>query len=209
MEPYDEVTRPERKYNDDDVGDLDAVYSYLRHWAVEVKLNPKPEMPPGVLRRDADNMEGLLAIADKCGAEWGRRAREALVFLLEKEKSERPQLIMVRNGLVIFEALGLDQIGSVRFNKELRRLDVPDAKWTRFRGPSGTAYAHALEMYEQSALLGKVDIHSTQIRPPGEEQCRGYKLAQFQEAQRKYGVVAPDEAETARVRLRLVKPPSD
>jgi Protein of unknown function (DUF3631) len=209
MRPYDEATKPEREYNDDDAGDLDAVYSYLHHWAAEVKLSLKPEMPPGVLRRDADNARGLLAIADKCGAEWGRRAREALVFLLEKEKSERPQITMVRHGLVIFEALGLAQIGSVRFNKELRWLDLPDAKWTRYRGPSGTDYAHPIEMHEQATLLGKVGIESVRVRPPGEDQCRGYKLAQFQEAQRKHGVTAPDETEVGRARLRLVKPQAD
>jgi Protein of unknown function (DUF3631) len=213
MEPYDEATKPEREYSDDDVGDLDAVYSYLHNWAAEVKLNPKPEMPPGVLRRDADNMRGLLAIADKCGAEWGRRAREALTFLLAKEKSERPQITMVRHGLVIFEALGLDQIGSVRFNKELRRLDLPDAKWTRYRGPSGTDYARPIEMHEQATLLGKVGVYSVTCWPTGKRtpgaSFRGYKLTQFEEAQRKYGVAAPDETEVGRARLRLVKPPSD
>jgi hypothetical protein len=178
-------------------------------WAQKATLNPKPLMPAGMIRRFADNARGLLSIADSCGSEWSRRAREAMTFLLAKEKSERPEITMVRHGLVIFEALGLDQIGSVRFNRELKRLDLPDAKWTRYRGPSGGEYAHLLEMHEQSALLGKVDIHSTQIRPPGEEQCRGYKLAQFQEAQRKYGVVAPDETEVGRARLRLVKPQSD
>jgi hypothetical protein len=209
-EPYTSETKPEREYTSDgDVTDLNAVYSYLRHWAAEVKLNPKPAMPSGVLRRFSDNVRGLLSIADACGPEWSRRAREAVTFLLEKEKSERPQITMVRHGLAIFEALGLEQIGSVRFNKELRRLDLPDAKWTRYRGPSGTDYARPIEMHQQATLLGKVDIESVRVRPPGEDQCRGYKLAQFQEAQRKYGVAAPDETEVGRARLRLVKPPSD
>jgi hypothetical protein len=54
MEQYTSETKPEREYtSDDDVTDLNAVYSHLRHWAAEVKLNPKPVMPPGVppLRR--------------------------------------------------------------------------------------------------------------------------------------------------------------
>jgi len=209
MEPYTEETKPECDYNTDlDVTEFDAVYSFLRHWAASVKLNPKPAMPPGVIRRFADNVRGLLSIADSCGPEWGRRAREAVTFLLEKEKAERPQITMVRHGLVIFEALGLEQIGSVRFNKELRRLDLPDAKWIRYRGPSGVEYAHPLELYEQAALGEKVGIYSTRVRPPGEKQCRGYKLAQFEEARRKYGVAEPDETAVGRARLRLV-PPSD
>jgi hypothetical protein len=213
MRPYDEATKPEREYSDDDVEDLNAVYSFLHHWAGEVKLNLKPEMPPGVLRRDADNARALLAIADKCGLEWGRRAREALTFLLAKEKSECPEITMIRHGLVIFEALGLEQIGSVRFNKELRRLDLPDARWTRYRGPSGSDYARPIEMYEQATLLRKVGIHSTTCWPDGGRapgaSFRGYKLVQFEEAQRKYSVAAPDEAEVGRARLRLVKPQPD
>jgi Protein of unknown function (DUF3631) len=209
MKPYTAETKPEREYDDDEVGDLDAVYSYLRHWAAKAKLNPKPAMPPGVIRRYADNMRGLLSVADSCGSEWGQRAREALTFLLEKEKSVRPQITMVRHGLMIFDTLEPDQIGSVRFNRELKRLDLPDANWTRYRGPSGNDYAHPITMAEQSALLEKVGIHSTRVRPPGEKQCRGYKLAQFQEAQRKYGVVVPDDVEPGRARLRLITPSSD
>ena len=208
MQPYTAETKPEREYDNSDLADLNVVYSYLRKRLPELKLNPKPAMPPGVIRRFADNVRGLLSIADSCGPELGRRAREAVTFLLEKENAERPQITMVRHGLVIFEALGLEQIGSVRFNKELRRLDLPDAKWTRYRGPSGVEYAHPLELYEQAALGEKVGIYSTRVRPPGEKQCRGYKLAQFEEAQRKYGVAAPDETAVGRARLRLV-PPSD
>lgn len=115
---------------------------------------------------------------------------------------------MVRHGLVIFDALEVSEIRSGRFNKELKQLDLPDARWTRFRGPSGTDYAHPIEMNEQAKLLEKVGIYSVRVRPPGEKQCRGYKLAQFEEAQRKYGVTAPEEG-AGRAHLRLVKPPSD
>jgi hypothetical protein len=107
-------------------------------------------MPPGVQRRFADNVRGLPSIADSCGSEWGRRAREAVTFLLEKEKAERPEITMLRHGLVIFDMLEVDQIKSTRFNQELRRLDLSDAKWIRYRGPRGMELAHPLEMHEQS-----------------------------------------------------------
>jgi hypothetical protein len=92
MEPYTEETKPERDYNVDlNTEELDAVYSYLRNWAQKVKLNPKPSIPAGMIRRFEANVRGLLSIADSCGLEWGQRAREAVAFLLEKEKAERPQ----------------------------------------------------------------------------------------------------------------------
>jgi hypothetical protein len=184
MEPYTEDTKPEREYtSDQDFSDLDAVYSYLRHWAMNVKLDPKPAMPPGVIRRFSDNVRGLLAIADSCGPQWGQRAREAILFLFEKERAERPQIAMVRHGLAIFDALGVDQIGSVRFNRELKQLDLPDAKWTQYRGASGLDYAHPIAMHEQAALLRKVGIHSILCRFPDGPR-RGYKRGQFEEAHR-------------------------
>jgi hypothetical protein len=193
MTPYTEATKPERDYNTDlNVEELDAVYSYLCNWARKVKLNPRPSMPAGVIRRFADDARGLLAIADSCSAEWGRRAREAMVFLLEKEKAERPQITLLRHGLAIFDALepGLDQIKS-----------------TRYRGPSGTDYAHPLEMHEQATLLAKVDIESTRCRSPRGRQFRGYRRAQFEEAWRKHGAAARDKAEPGRSRLRLISSP--
>jgi Protein of unknown function (DUF3631) len=209
MEPYTEKTKPEREFDENDAGDLDQVYRFLHHWAPKARLNPKPAMP-GVIRRAADNVRGLLAIADSCGPEWGQRAREALTFLLAKEKAERSELVMVRHGLAILDALGLEQIGSVRFNRELRRLDLPDARWTRYRGPSGTEHAHPIEMYEQAALLEKVGIKSVTCWPTGRRErggsFKGYKREQFEEAHRKY--CAPDDAGPGAPRLRLVVAPT-
>jgi Protein of unknown function (DUF3631) len=210
MEPYTAETKPERNYDDNDVEDLNAVYSYLRHWAAEVKLDPKPAMPPEVLRRFADNVRGILSIADSCGPEWGQRAREAVMFLLEKEKAERPQIIIIRHGLLIFDVFELDQISSVRFNRELLRLDLPDARWNQYRGASGADYAHPLRLNEQAELLKRVGVASEICWPPGKRQpgtsFRGYKRAAFEEARRKFGVAAPDETELRRAQLRLISP---
>src|SRR5262249_39250180 len=209
MKPYTVETKPPRDYNVSvDVGEFDAVYSYIRNWVGRAQLNPDPPMPPGVILRSADNARGLLAVADACGPEWGYRARAAVTLLFKKEQAERPEITIIRHGLVIFDALGVDQIGSIGFNKELRQLDLPDARWIRYRGASGMEYAHPLEMHEQAALLDKVDVHSERVRPRGEKQCRGYKRVQFEEAQRKHGTAAPGEAEPARGRLRLIIPQS-
>ena len=210
MEPYTTETKPEREFDDADVGDLDIVYTYLRHWAVKINLDPKPAMPAGVQRRFADNVRGLLAIADSCGEDWGRRAREAVAVLLEKERTERPQMILIRHGLLIFDVYELEQISSMRFNKELRRLDLPDARWTQYRGASGADYPHQLRMNEQAELLKRVGIVSEVCWPAGKRQpgtsFRGYKRAAFEEARRKFDVAVPEEAELRRERLRLIGP---
>jgi hypothetical protein len=166
MEQSTEETEPERVYNTDFVAEeFDAIYSYLCNWARTVKLNPKPSMSAGMIRRFADDARGLLSIADSCSPEWARRAREALLLLLEQAKAESPKITILRHGLEIFDRLEVNMIGSIRFNQEIKRLDLPDARWTRYRGPSGMDLAHPFEMNEQAALLKNVGIKSTKIRP--------------------------------------------
>jgi Protein of unknown function (DUF3631) len=203
MAPYDAATKPEREFDDADTADLDKVYRFLRHRAAKMKLNPKPEMPPGMQRRFADNVRGALAIADACGPEWGRRAREAMVWLHEREKAERPEVRILHHILVIIDTLELDPIPSRVVNRELRRLDLPEARWNRYRGAGGGEYAHPLTHDEQAALLRKSGIAAKPLRPPGGgKQFRGYRREWFEAALRERG--------TAEVpRLRLITPASD
>ena len=156
MQKYTEQTKPPYDYTVDEEVDVEAfkaVYRLLCAWAAQAKLNPKPAMPPGVMARDADNIRGLLAIADDCGGEWPRRAREAIMVLLEQQKAESPEMVILRHGLVIFETAELERIRSTDFNKELRRLDLPDANWNRYRGPGGDETAHPITIGEQAELL--------------------------------------------------------
>lgn len=64
------------------------------------------------------------------------------MLLFEEAQAERPEITMIKYGLVIFKVLNVDAIRSTRFNQELKRLDLPDAQWTRYRGPSSGEYAH-------------------------------------------------------------------
>jgi hypothetical protein len=205
MERYTEATRPPRDYNIDlNTEELDAVYSYLRNWAQKVKLKSKPSMPAGVVRRFEDNVRGLLSIADSCGPEWGRRAREAVAFVLEKEKAERPEVLILHHALVIIDALELDPIPSRATNRELLRLDLPEARWNRYRGPGGGEYAHPLTLDEQARLLRKSGIVSKLIPPPGGgKPFRGYRREWFVEALREQG------EKSATPQLRLVAPEPD
>ena len=214
MEPYTEETKPERRYDSSDVADLDAVYSYLRNWAGKVKLNLDPDTT-GLIRRFADNARGLLAVADSCGSEWGRLARDAVMVFSDREKAEQPHFLIVKHGLAIFEALGLDQpsdvLSTVRFNRELKLLDLPDARWSRYRGAGGMAYPHPITVPEQAALLRrKPNAIVSKTHWPEGRRIRGtsfkvYCYGDFAAALRRHEA-AQKRAET---RLRLVTPTSD
>jgi len=211
MVKYTAETKPPKDfYAETEYPDLDAVYSYLRHWKSTTELNLKPPIPENLLGRHADNLRGLLSVATACGTEWRCRVCEAIPVLYARERAERPEITIIRHGLAIFERRGVDQIEYLEFNRELRRLDLPDAQWTRYRGPAGFDLAHALEPNEQGKLFQKVGIETKQLWTPGPrssaKKFRGYTLEQFQEAWRIHGAVTPGGSAPAR--LHLVPPPA-
>jgi hypothetical protein len=135
----------------------------------------------------------------------------------DREKAEQPHFLIVKHGLAIFDAAGLDQakdvISTVQFNRELRLLDLPDARWSRYRGAGGMAFPHPITMSEQAALLRKKPhsaIHSKSQWPPGQRvpgrsSSKVYVRGDFEVASRKH------EAAGRRggPRLRLVTRTSD
>ena len=210
MEPYTDETKPERRYDSGDVADLNTVYSYLHNWASTVKLDPNPDTA-GLGRRFADNARGLLAIADSCSPEWGKLARDALMVFSDREKAGQPHFVIIKHGLAIFDAAGLDQamdvISTVQFNRELRLLDLPDARWSRYRGAGGMAYPHPITVPEQAALLRrKPNAVVSKTHWPGGKRVRGASLkvycrGDFEIAWRKHDTVRDRTAP----RLRLVQ----
>jgi hypothetical protein len=216
MEPFTEETKPERwPFDSNDVGDLNAVYAYLRNWARTVKLNLNPNTT-GLIRRLADNARGLLAVADSCGPEWSKLARDAVMIFADRERAEQPHCLIVKHGLAIFGAAGLDQardvIFTVRFNRQLHQLDLPDAHWSRYRGAGGTAYPHPITLQEQAALLRRkpngIVSHShwpAGRRTAGISSSKVYRRGDFEEAWAKHEAAR----ERTKPRLRLVGPTSD
>ena len=66
-------------------------------------------MPPGVLTRFADNVKGILAIADSCGEEWEPRPRGGRGPARQRKRRNARKSIMIRHGLLIFEIYELDR----------------------------------------------------------------------------------------------------
>jgi len=204
MRKYTEETKPPRDHNIEEEVDHEAfrsVYSLLCGWAEKAKLNPNPLMPAGVIARDADNFRGLLAIADDCGGEWPRRAREALVVLLEQREAERPGVVLLWHGLEIFKTLELERIKTSVFDAELRKLDMPGMDWRRYRGPGGDEIEHVITPGERAELLREFDIETKVMKPAGGGKTfRGLERSWFETALRKEGAAAAP-------RLRLIPSP--
>jgi hypothetical protein len=141
--------------------ELATIYSYLTHCAANWRLDLQPPMPAGIARRAADNFRSLLAVADMCGGDWPKRAREAAVTLASEMNAEEPKTLIVRHGLQLFEQLEAQELEVAHFNRELLRLGDAGFSWLEYRGASGLdAYARPISIDEQGRLLGKAGIHS-------------------------------------------------
>ena len=162
MRPYDEKTKPELDWwapgEEGDTAEsrketIDTFYRYLRYWAETRKFGLQPRMPAGIIRRAADNFRSLLSVADVCGGDWPRRAREALVALVRETTDDQPKAIILRHGRLLFERLETDELEVGLFNRELRKLSEPEFDWNRYRGPTGNRSEHPISISEQGRLL--------------------------------------------------------
>ncbi len=186
--------------------ELDTIYSYLRHCAATWKFNRQPSMPPRVVRRSADNFRSLLAVADVCGGDWPRRAREAIVALIAEMFDDQPKVVILRHGLLLFDQFEADQLEVNRFNQELRRLSAPEFDWNRFRGVSGLdLHSHPISINEQGRLLGASGVRAHSWWPPGvsrsQNRCqRIYRRVELEAALRKAESSSPGPT------LKLVRP---
>jgi uncharacterized protein DUF3631 len=207
MQEYTAATKPPRDWyieEDIDWEALRSVYTLVCRFAAEAKLNPRPAMPAGIIGRDADNIRGMLALADACGSEISRRAHEAFAILFEQQKAEAPEIVILRHAIEICDMLELERIKGTELDKELRKLDSPGANWSRYRGPGGDENEHPITAPERAELLRESGIESKPMRPVGGGKTfRGYERGWIVEALRKY------EPAAAAPRLRLITPQSD
>jgi len=210
MQKYTEQTKPPYNFRIKEEVDDEAfrsVYSLLRRWEAKVKLNPKPSMPPGIIARDADNVRGLAAIAEDCAGDWPRRLHEAVMVLFQQRQAKNLEVVILRHGLAIFEMLDVERVKVTEFDKELHRLDLPDADWRRYRGPGGDELEHLITPKERADLLRESGIETKNMRPVGGgKPFRGLEHSWFKAALRERESAAPDDTEPERGRLRLFAP---
>jgi hypothetical protein len=162
----------------------------LADWAASVErilTGAWPEMPEGVVDRDADVWEPLLAIADAAGGVWPERARVACVTLVTLSKAATPSL-----GIKLLADLrdifgSHDQLSTEHILGELHKID--ESPWAELKGK-------ALDARGLAQRLRKYDVKRTTIRSGCSTQ-KGYRREDLHDAWQRYLGPAPYEGVTS------------
>jgi hypothetical protein len=145
-------------------------------------------MPAGVVDRDADVWEPLLAIADAAGGDWPRRAREAAMALVAAAKERTPSL-GVRLLADIRTVFGdRDAMSTSGLLEALCALD--EAPWGEIAGGkplNARGLANRLKPY---------GITSRNVRDGGVI-VKGYRREDFADAWNRYLPSSPESATSA------------
>jgi len=98
---------------------------------VETLREADPVVPDELHDRGADNWRPLLAIADLCGGDWPRRAREAARrFSGETDDEDSARVLLLGDLRELFEDRDVEQLASAEIVDELaKREDRPWPEW--------------------------------------------------------------------------------
>jgi hypothetical protein len=138
-----------------------AAREQIQKWAASCSLAQKPEMPPALRNRAADNWRALLAIADDLG--HGDDARSAALELCANRPDEDPGVVLLGDIKTVFMARGVDRIGSKVLIEALLALD--DGMWNEWRGPNDDRQPRKLSQGELARLLRPFGIKPKTIWP--------------------------------------------
>jgi hypothetical protein len=190
-------TRTLKRFNDLDeaiAAELEAMRKAIRRWSRTVSLNRDPEIP--LRNRAADNWRPLIAIADACGDDWGRKARDAAISMSRGLQEEDLSVTLLANIRGIFSARGADRILSNDLVEALLAMD--DAPWSEWRGIHDDQQPRDLSQGELARILSPFDIRPRSLwiaehraGMSSRKGGKGYYRRQFEAAWRAY--CGPDD----------------
>jgi hypothetical protein len=159
--------------------DGERLFVGLSAWGASIETAAStlfPDMPEGILDRDADVWEPLLTVADLAGGEWPQRARVAAVALVALAKESTPSL-GVRLLHDIRGAFGVsDQLATRQLLEQLHGLD--EAPWGDLKGKP-------LDDRGLARRLSAYGIKPTTIRT-ATGTPKGYRRTDFHDAWSRY-----------------------
>lgn len=156
-----------------------ALRDQLASWALRISeavADAWPEMPAGIVDRDADVWEALLAVADAAGGDWPERARVAAVALVAAAKESTPSL-----GIKLLSDLRAvfgthDGMATEEIIRGLCALE--ESPWADLKGK-------AIDARGLARRLGQYGVKPTTVRI-GEHTPKGYRRADLHDAWARY-----------------------
>jgi hypothetical protein len=146
-----------------------------------------PIMPEGIVDRDADVWEALLAVAEVAGGDWPDRARKAAVALVTQSKQSSPSLGIRLLGDLRTVFGTVDKKTTDEILRALHAID--EAPWGDMRGKPMTDR-------DLARLLRPYDIKPKLVKISGDV-SRGYYRADLTDAWRRYLPLHSQESVTA------------
>ena len=200
------ITRMQRRLESESVAEFRVrtsipegkkIGEQLAAWARSVfddAVTARPEMPEGIVDRQADCWEPLLAVADLAGGEWPALAREAAVAFVKANRERPPnmKLRLLQDLRQVFWE-NLRTVAAARpkgllTDTTLKALyELPDSPWKTIHKTTNGA-REPLDSNELSTRMFEVGVEPKQLRPfPGDDmQRRGYPLAPLAAAWQRY-----------------------
>ena len=145
--------------------------------AIETLKKLEPEIPEGLNDRAADNWTPLFAIADHCGGEWPKRAREAAKTLsaLSDESEDSALVDLLEELKALFQKT--DRITSADLAEHLGRQS--EKRWADWR------HGKPITQRQVARLLAPLKIKPGTIRER-DDTAKGYQRNWFDDAFARY-----------------------
>jgi putative DNA primase/helicase len=162
------------------LGHLKPILRQAARWAqdnMDALRSAEPEMPKSLYGRAADQWRPLLAVADRAGSQWPKRARRVAETLGGRCIEQTAGVMLLDDIRSIFAERADDQISSASTIDSLTSME--DRPWPEWKsGKSMTAR-------QLAKMLEPFGIGPKQLWIAGCKQ-RGYERAQFEEAFGRY-----------------------
>jgi len=173
-----------------------AIRDRLAVWARSVEdaaTTSWPTMPDGIVDRDADLWEPLLAVADAAGGDWPDRARCSAVAHVADSKGNTPSLgvRLLTDLWAVFQDAGREGHEALSTSSILKILeDREDSPWSELRA------GKPINARWLSQRLRQYGITSKNVRI-GETVAKGYVAADLSDAWDRYVPVPLRESATS------------
>jgi hypothetical protein len=175
----DEVERFRQRTAEIEAG---ALRARVEGWTEKIReplteaIHARPTMPPGLTDRAEDILEPLFAIADLAGGAWPERGRRSLVEVMTGAAAEDNSVgvRLLRDIRAVFDERDAIALRSEELTTALNAIEESGyASWNKGRGMTPANLAGKLRPF---------GIEPKPLRFGMDEQRRGYRLADFEDA---------------------------